>query len=56
MKKVIEGWLGGQYDTLGIFNNKKEADYGMFHDNTLDELMEDFKVKKVRITIEVIEE
>lgn len=56
MKKVLEGWLGGRYEDLSLHPTKKEAERGMFGYRTLDEDTEEFQEKKVRITIEVIEE
>jgi len=56
VKKVIEGYLGGSYDDLGIFKTKEDAQIGMFPNQTMDDLMSEFKVKKIRITIEDIKE
>ncbi|MDO6659218.1 DUF5634 family protein [Bacillus thuringiensis] len=52
-KKVITGWLGGDYDTLGIFDSQLDAERGIFPTKTLSELVEEFKGKKVKITIAV---
>ncbi|MNK73668.1 hypothetical protein D3C87_931660 [compost metagenome] len=56
MKKEIVGWLGGDYDRLSIYDNKKDAERGHYGGETLDDLTREFQEKKVRIVIEVIEE
>jgi len=56
MKKIIEGWLGGNWDEFGIYSNKKHAETGMFPDDDMYVLMKDFDGKKVRITVEEIED
>lgn len=54
-KKVFEGWLGGSFDDLSLHPTKEKADTGMKGNTTIDEDFEEFKNKKVRITVEVIE-
>lgn len=57
MNKVIEGWLGGHYDDLSLHETKRDAERGLAnYGHTLDDLTREFQDKKVRITIEVIEE
>lgn len=51
--KEIGGWLGGDYDKLGLFDNKKDAERGICLTETLDDLLEEFKGKNVKITIEI---
>lgn len=51
--KEIGGWLGGDYDKLGLFDNKKDAERGICPNETLDDLLEEFKGKNVKITIEI---
>lgn len=51
--KEVSGWLGGDYDKLGLFENKKDAERGICPTETLDDLLEEFKGKNVKITIEV---
>lgn len=51
--KEIGGWLGGDYDKLGLFDNKEDADCGICPNETLDDLLEEFKGKNVKITIEI---
>ncbi|AJA41449.1 hypothetical protein AXJ14_gp130 [Geobacillus virus E3] len=55
MKKELIGWLGGHYDDFGFYRTKEDAERGYRPDETLDELLEEFKGKKVKITVEVIE-
>ncbi len=44
--KEINGWLGGDYDTLGIFDNKEDTERGICPTKTLDELVKELKDKK----------
>jgi hypothetical protein len=53
---TFTGWIGGNYDDLGFYENKEDAERGMFPNETLDDLLEDFKGKKVKITVEVMED
>lgn len=55
-KLCLEGWLGGHYDDLSLHPTKKDAERGMKGDTTLDEDLEYFKEKKVRITVDVLED
>ena len=52
--KEIIGWLGGDHEDLGIFEAKQEAEKGLFGDK-LHELLKEYSCKKVKITIEVID-
>ncbi len=54
-KKEYEFWLGGVYEDLGTFSNKRDADIGISPDETLDELLDEYKGKKIKLKIEVIE-
>ncbi|MDI6680150.1 hypothetical protein QMA02_30865 [Bacillus wiedmannii] len=54
MMKEISGWLGGDYEELGLFDNKKDAERGIYPTETLDDLFEEFKGQNVKITIEII--
>ena len=56
MKKEYEFWLGGYYNDLGSYNTKEDAERGYFPKQRLDDLLDEFKEKKVKVTIEVIEE
>nr|WP_289038289.1 hypothetical protein [uncultured Allobacillus sp.] len=49
-------WLGGVYEKLGAYSSKEDAERGMSPDETLDDMLEDFKGKKVKIQIEVVED
>jgi len=51
----MTGWLGGEYEDLGIFEAKQEAEKGLFGDK-LHELLKGYNCKKVKITVEVIDE
>ena len=55
MKKILEGWLGGHYSDLALHDTKEGSGRGMFGEKLDDELLE-FQEKKIRITVEVIEE
>lgn len=52
----VVGWLGGDYDKLGFFNGKRDAERGICPEETLDEVLEKFKGKSVMITVKVLEE
>ena len=51
-----EFWLGGVYESLGTFSNKKDADRGIGPDETLAELLDEYQGKKIKLKIEVVEE
>lgn len=55
-KDVFLGWLGGDYEKLGLSRTKEDAVRGLFADDYLHELLEEFKGKKVLISVEVVEE
>jgi len=55
VKKIIEGWLGGQWDDFGIYETKIDAKRGIYPKHEMFELMEDFDSKRVRIIVEEIE-
>ncbi|PLR99573.1 hypothetical protein [Bacillus sp. T33-2] len=55
-RKELVGWLGGDYDDLGFYDDKEDAERGHRPTEKFYDLIDDeFKGKKVRITIEVIE-
>lgn len=56
LNKVLEGWLGGHYDDLSLHDNKEDAERGLPAFNTLDDDLMEFQEKKIRITVEVIED
>lgn len=56
MIKEYEFWLGGVYEDLGTFSSKEDAERGISPDETLSDLLDEFKDKKVRLKIEVIED
>jgi hypothetical protein len=51
-KSSFIGFLGGDYEDLGLFNTQQDAERGICSSNKLHELLEEFKGKKVKITIE----
>lgn len=53
---TIVGWLGGDYEKLGFYDYKEDAERGIFPDIKLHEELEPFKGKSVKITVELIEE
>lgn len=54
--RIVQGWLGGNYDNLSLHGTKEDAERGLKSIGyTLDELFDDFKENKVRITIEKVE-
>lgn len=55
-KTECEFWLGGVYENLGAFSNKRDADMGISPDKTLDDLLDEYKGKKIKLKIEVVEE
>lgn len=51
------GWLGGHYDDLGFYDSKEDAERGHRPSEKFHDLIgEEFKGRKVKIVIEVIEE
>lgn len=56
MQKEFTGWLGGHYDDFGFYNTKSDAERAYQPEDKIDDLFIDFKGKKVRVFIEVIEE
>ena len=57
MKQDLIGWLGGNYDDFGFYDNKKDAERGHMPSERLFEIIDDkFDGKKVKITIELVEE
>lgn len=56
MIKEYEFWLGGVYEDLGTFSSKEDAERGISPDETLSDLLDEFKDKKVRLKIEVTED
>ena len=52
MKKEFEGYLGGSYDKLGFWDNKKDAEIGICGGEYLHELLEEFDGEYVKITVE----
>lgn len=55
-QKVLIGWLGGDYDHLGFYDNKKDAERGHLPNERLYDLIDEkFKGRKVKITLEIIE-
>lgn len=57
-KKEFQGWLGGQYDDFGFYDNQEDAERGHRPYQRIFELsgIEEFDGKYVKITIEEIEE
>lgn len=55
-QKEFEFWLGGDYDHLGTFANKEDAERGHMPEERLNDLLDEFKGKKVKLQIEVIED
>lgn len=56
MEKELSGWLGGDFDDLGFYKTKEDAERGMFPDVTIDTLLTEYKGKLVKVKIEVLEE
>jgi hypothetical protein len=56
MKKEFDIWLGGDYDYLGSFRDKEDAERGIIPNEYMYDIFDDFKGKRVKITVEVIEE
>lgn len=52
-KEEFIGWLGGDEEYLALYDNKEQCG-DAFGGETLDDLIFDYKGKKVKITIEVI--
>ena len=55
-RKEFIGWYGGDYEDAGFFNSKVDAKRGHRSDEQLHELFSEFDGKKIKITVEVIEE
>ena len=55
MKQEIEGWIGGQYEDYGLYDNKTDADRGIMPSRKFYEAISPkFDGKKAKITIEEI--
>lgn len=54
--KILEGWLGGRFDDLSLHQTKEDSERGLKGYTTLDDDLDEFQEKKIRITIEIIEE
>lgn len=53
----FEGWVGGRYDDAGLFETKEDAARGMFPDDeAFYEIFSEYDGKKIKISIEVIDE
>lgn len=55
-KKEFTGWYGGLYGKSGFFNTKPDAERGFVSNSQLIKLLRGFCGKKIKITVEVIEE
>lgn len=55
-ENIFTGYVGGSYEDCGLFGNKKDAERGLFADRKLHEIFDEFEGKKVRITIEEVDE
>jgi len=55
-EQIIAGWYGGDYEDAGLFNSKKDAQRGYLPDTKLYEIFNTYDGKKIKITIEIIEE
>jgi hypothetical protein len=54
--QVLIGWLGGDYEDLGFYDNKKDSERGYRPTEKMYEIIDEkFKGRKVKITIEIIE-
>jgi len=53
---TLIGWLGVNYEDTGLFETKQDAERGINSDYKLHELLSAYDEKKVKITIEIIEE
>lgn len=54
--KTIYCYLGGVYDDFGIYETKEDAERGHIPDEQMFEALSDFDGKKVKITVEQLEE
>ena len=50
------GWYGGDYEDAGFFGSKVDAERGMYSDDKLHELLKEFQGKKIKITVEILED
>ena len=58
-KKIFIGWSGGLYEDAGLYKTKKAAENGISlpdSDKEYCTMFEEFNGKKIRITVEVIED
>lgn len=54
--KIIVGWFGGSYEDAGLFDTKEDAERGYMCDDRLHNIFDQYEGKKIKITIEVVEE
>lgn len=55
-KETLIGWYGGSYEDAGLFDNKKDAERGINSNRKLHEILDQYEGKKIKITVEIIEE
>lgn len=51
-KKEFKGYLGGSYEKLGLWDNKKDAEIGIVGGEYLHELLSEYDGNFVKITVE----
>lgn len=54
--KVFTGWLAGSYEDVALYEIKEDADIGYCGGDRLYELFDEYDEKKIKITIEIVEE
>ena len=55
-EKIIIGWCGVNYEDTGLFETREDADRGYRPDKRFYELFNPYDGKRIKITIEVVEE
>jgi len=57
MKAEFTGWYGGEFDDAGLYNTKEEAERGYMPSKQMYVLLRnEFRGKKIKITVEVLED
>lgn len=54
--KVLLGWFGGSYEDAGLFETKEDAERGISSWNKLHNEFSEYEGKRIKITIEIVEE
>lgn len=55
-REILIGWYGGSYEDTGLFENKEDVERGINSSRKLHEILDQYEGKKIKITVEIIEQ